>query len=87
MSGYEEYLKKFRERRAVHLRTHPGTADVWDHQQAIIDELRAARIAYASEFDGDTGSIHENIRKLKAQLLDHQEKIWALKGVVERTSI
>jgi hypothetical protein len=29
--------------------------------------LRAARIAYASEFDGDVGSIHENIRAMKAQ--------------------
>lgn len=30
-------------------------------------ELEAARFAYASEFDGDTGSIHENIRKVKAE--------------------
>jgi len=32
-----------------------------------IAELEAARIAYASEFDGDVGRIHENIRKLKAE--------------------
>ena len=32
-----------------------------------IRELEAARFAYASEFDGDVGSIHENIRKLKAE--------------------
>jgi hypothetical protein len=38
------------------------------------DELRAARIAYASEFEPDaeglpdTGNIHANIRKLKAEL-------------------
>lgn len=29
------------------------------------DRLRAARVAYASEFDGDVGNIHENIRRLK----------------------
>lgn len=43
-----------------------------------IAELEAARIAYASEFapdeDGnpDVGSIHENIRKLKADLKDSE---------------
>lgn len=29
--------------------------------------LNSARIAYASEFDGDVGSIHQNIRELKAK--------------------
>ena len=32
------------------------------------DELQATRIAYASEFDGDVGSIHQNIRELKQKL-------------------
>ena len=32
-----------------------------------IAQLEAARLAYASEFDGDVGSIHDNIRKLKAE--------------------
>ena len=36
--------------------------------QARERELEAARIAYASEFDGDVGSIHENIRKMKARV-------------------
>ena len=31
------------------------------------EELRAARLSYANLFDGDMGSIHENIRKLKAE--------------------
>jgi hypothetical protein len=38
-------------------------------------ELEAARIAYASEFDGDTGSIHENIRKLKAENQSYREAL------------
>jgi len=29
--------------------------------------LQASRMAYASEFDDDVGSIHENIRKLKRE--------------------
>ena len=33
-----------------------------------VGELTAARIAYASEFDGDVGSIHENIRKMKKRM-------------------
>ena len=37
------------------------------HLDERIAELGAARLAYASEFDGDVGSIHENIRKLKAE--------------------
>ena len=45
--------------------------------KARISELEAARIAYASEFpltddgDPDIGSIHTNIRKLKAQVGAH----------------
>jgi hypothetical protein len=45
----------------------------WEAMRRERDELRAARIAYASEFapngDGypDVGSIHENIRKLKRE--------------------
>lgn len=48
--------------------------DLLAAQAARIAELEAARIAYASEFDPDengdpdVGSIHANIRKLKAQL-------------------
>lgn len=56
-----------------------------------IAELEAARIAYASEFapdeDGnpDVGSIHENIRKLKANLeatLQSQDREDLLKALV-----
>ena len=56
-----------------------GFKRAWDHQQSRIKELEsqvsgleAARFAYASEFaldeEGmpDKGSIHQNIRKLKA---------------------
>jgi len=32
-----------------------------------LGQHKAARVAYASEFDGDVGSIHENIRKLKKE--------------------
>lgn len=35
--------------------------------QQRIRGLEASRIAYASEFDGDVGSIHQNIRELKAR--------------------
>ena len=34
------------------------------------DELIAARISYANLFDGDIGSIHENIRKLQKKYED-----------------
>ena len=40
--------------------------------QARVRALEAARIAYASEFDGDVGSIHENIRKMKAHMRELQ---------------
>ncbi len=33
-----------------------------------VEALEAARFAYASEFDGDKESIHENIRKMKQQV-------------------
>lgn len=44
---------------------------LWAHiedLQSRILELEATRVAYASEFDGDTGNIHQNIRELKAKL-------------------
>lgn len=56
-----------------------------------IAELEAARIAYASEFppnqDGepDVGSIHENIRKLKADRKGRGEPV-ELQGVAEAIS-
>ncbi|UJH75009.1 helix-turn-helix domain-containing protein (plasmid) [Burkholderia cenocepacia] len=49
-------------------------ADAIDLLLAEVEGLRAARIAYANEFTPDdeglpnVGSIHENIRKLKAEL-------------------
>lgn len=38
-----------------------------DTMRAELAQHRAARIAYASEFDGDVDSIHENIRNLKKE--------------------
>lgn len=51
------------------------------------DGLEAARIAYASEFDGDVGSIHENIRKLKAQLQAARKVVEAARIVVATYAI
>lgn len=34
---------------------------------ARVAELEAALVAYASEFDGDVGSIHQNIRAMGAE--------------------
>ena len=54
--------------------THPPAQPDTEALNARITELEAARIAYASEFqlnaDGepDVGSIHQNIRSLKAQI-------------------
>ncbi len=39
-----------------------------------VEALEAARFAYASEFDGDKESIHENIRKMKQQVEALSEK-------------
>lgn len=50
----------------------------WVHREAVLTrernaalarvaELEAARVAYASEFDGDVGNIHASIRALKAK--------------------
>ena len=47
--------------------TKEAQAEV-ERLQARERELEAARIAYASEFDGDVGSIHENIRKMKTRV-------------------
>ncbi len=47
---------------------------VWNQDEEItslkqqVEALEAARFAYASEFDGDKESIHENIRKMKQQV-------------------
>ena len=47
-----------------------------EQQMAVrIKELEAARSAYASEFDGDVGSIHESIRKLKQERDQLQAKL------------
>lgn len=52
----------------------PAAANLLKQMHARITEMEAARIAYASEFpvnadgDPDVGSIHANIRKLKAEL-------------------
>jgi hypothetical protein len=52
-----------------------------DKLDAEADGLRAARIAYASEFPPDAeglpdvGSIHANIRKLKAAV-EHPDMVW-----------
>jgi hypothetical protein len=35
--------------------------------KSLVLSHKAARIAYANEFDGDVGSIHQNIRKLKSE--------------------
>ncbi|MBJ9895267.1 hypothetical protein [Burkholderia cenocepacia] len=60
------------------------------------DELRAARIAYASEFAPDaegfpeTGNIHANIRKLKAELeareADRRDQLTRLLTTIEKDS-
>lgn len=42
-------------------------------------ELEAARIAYASEFDGDVGDIHQNIRKLKAYKDQLEEVVYLVR--------
>jgi len=39
-----------------------------EDMSADIAERQAQRVAYASEFGGDEGSIHEVIRKLKAAI-------------------
>lgn len=52
----------------------PAAANLLKQMHARITEMAAARIVYASEFpvnadgDPDVGSIHANIRKLKAEL-------------------
>ncbi len=38
-----------------------------DRALARVNELEAARVAYASEFDGDVGNIHARIRALKVK--------------------
>ncbi len=48
------------EREAKHL----AQIDALERERS---ELKTARMAYASEFDGDVGSIHENIRKFKVE--------------------
>jgi hypothetical protein len=58
----------------THMRIIDEAADAIDLLLAEVEGLRAARIAYANEFapdaEGlpDTGNIHANIRKLKAEL-------------------
>ncbi len=47
-----------------------------------LSELETARVAYASEFDGDVGSVHQNIRALK-QCLAELERMIAEAPVVE----
>ena len=57
--------------------------------KAQLDELKAARIAYANEFplnaDGepDVGNIHANIRSLKAQLAEAQRDAERLDWIIE----
>ncbi len=54
--------------------THPPAQPDTEALKARIAEMEAARIAYASEFplsgngEPDVGSIHQNIRALKAQI-------------------
>jgi len=43
-------------------------------------KLEASRFAYASEFDGDEGSIHQNIRYLKEQNKALKEALRMLNG-------
>ena len=63
--------------------------DTIDTLRAQLDELKAARIAYANEFplnaDGepDVGNIHANIRSLKAQLAEAQRDAERLDWIIE----
>lgn len=66
-----EIIKHYARANVLH-HTAPLQAEI-EALRAEVSELRAARIAYASEFpeaeDGspDTGNIHKNIRLLKAR--------------------
>lgn len=48
-----------------------------------VGQLESARIAYASEFDGDVGNIHASIRKMKADAATLQSKLACLAGVIQ----
>lgn len=74
-----------------------AAADAIDLLLAEVEGLRAARIAYASEFpldaegEPDVGNIHANIRKLKQRVMDaeddatrlHAEKMEQFSQVIE----
>ena len=78
-------MSNLQERCSVDKGTYPDgpvlTADVSELFDRIA-ELEAARFAYASEFDGDVGSIHENIRALKAKVAEleavHEEAAYKI---------
>lgn len=70
----EAELSDFQPNRKHYAAFMRESADAIDFLLAEVEGLRAARIAYASEFpldaEGlpDVGNIHANIRKLKAEL-------------------
>jgi len=53
-----------------------------DELQATITKMKAQRIAYASEFECDEGSIHENIRTLKATITELREFVETVEGAL-----
>lgn len=46
------------------------------------DQLKAAQIAYANEFDDDTGNIHKNIRQLKGENQKLRGRIARLRAIM-----
>jgi len=53
---------------------------------SLVAGLEAARRAYASEFDGDVGSIHGNIRKLKKERDDYKAR-WEQTGCTRHSAM
>lgn len=62
------YLYKCNCRRAEALASVEGLHERIGEIEAEVSALKAQRAAYASEFDGDEGSIHQSIREMKADV-------------------
>jgi hypothetical protein len=84
----DEMLMARMEAATERIRAEKAEADLirvssdYDHLEDSTSELRAARIAYASEFDGDVGNIHENIRALKAEAEKNAKACAAMRRII-----
>ena len=78
MNDYNELIESLRNMEPM---VCSNAADAIEVLQSRIGELCAARIAYASEFapdaEGlpDTGSIHANIRAMKARVTELESRL------------